>query len=386
MARKSKRRANHEGTIFQRENGQWIVQLTVEKLDGSSKRVSRHAKSQEHGRMVLATLKEKHRHGETVDGRITVEELAKRWLSKRKGDESTLDSNQTVVARRIIPLIGTRKCDDLTVDIIEQWIDALKMSGYDRKKETFTAPLGLRSQQVAFDLLSAIFNYGMRRKLVRFNPCEPEVRPRPDDPEIRPFTEKECGEILSAVKGSRIESLYHLAFSVGPRQGELFGLQWHDVDWANSTIRIERQARDYAGHVTIKSPKTKGSRRTVSLADSVMAQLAERRKLAVKEGRARPEDFIFPSRDGFVIRRTNFGRRQWKSLLAKLKINHRGFHHVRHTAATAMLREGTPLYAVAHILGHSNSATTQKTYSHYIPSDGKIAAGKMQVVLNRMTS
>ncbi len=387
MAKKrSKRRGNREGSIFQRANGQWVVSFTVENLDGTVKRKSRNAKSQEHGRLLLAEMREKYRRGNESAGKLTVAELADKWLAHKKGDVSTQDQRTRVVDIRIKPFLGSRRCDDVTVDLVERWCEEICKTGFCRKTEKFTAALGLRSQQVAFDFLSEIFTFGARRKLVAFNPCESEIRPRPPEPEIQPFTEAECKKILAAVQDDRLEALHHLAFAVGPRQGELFGLQWRDVDWENSTLRIERQARDYKGHVEIKMPKTKGSRRTVTVPASVMEKLAERRKLAVREKRAQPEDFIFTSRQGHVIRRTNFGKRHWKSLLEKLKIEHRGHHHVRHTAATTMLREGTAVHIVAHILGHSSPTTTQKTYSHYIPSDGAIAANKMEAVLKRMTS
>lgn len=387
MAKKrAKRRGNREGTIFQRANGQWVVSLTVENLDGSKSRKSRNAKSQAHGRMVLDELRQECRIREKSAGKATVSELAEKWFSSLKGDHTTKEGYRRVIDKRITPLIGSRKCDDCSVDIIEKWCEEIKSTGYNRKTKEFDAPLGERSQQVAFVVLSAIFGYGCRRKLVAFNPCEAEIKPVPEEPEIHPFTDDEVRRILAHVKGHRLEALHHLSFAIGPRQGELFGLQWRDVDWGNSTIRIERQARDHAGYVTIKAPKTKGSKRTVSIPSSVLAQLHQRRLFAIKEQRAKPSDFVFTSQNGQVIRRTNFGRRHWKSLLKKLKIEHRGHHHVRHTAATTMLREGTAIHIVAYILGHANPATTHRVYSHYIPSDGKLAAEKMQIALSRLTS
>ncbi|WP_437186213.1 tyrosine-type recombinase/integrase [Planctomicrobium sp. SH668] len=384
--KKSKRRANNEGTVFRRASGQWIVQITIENLDGTKTRRSRNAKSQAHGQIILAELREKYRLGATESGKLTIEELANRWMKSTKGDDSTIYGRKLVVDKRILPQLGKRKCDDVTVDIVERWCEEIQRTGYDRETETFTAPLGLRSQQVAFDTLSAIFSYGARRKLVAFNPCESEIRPRPPESEISPFFDDEVKKILQEVRGDRLEAMHHLAFAIGLRQGELFGLQWKDINWEHATIRIERQARDHKGKVTIKMPKTKGSCRTVSLPVSVINQLQNRRKLAMKEGRAQPSDFIFTTPQGFVIRRTTFGKRVWRPLLGSLGIQHRGHHHVRHTAATTMLREGTAVHIVSHILGHSNSGTTQKTYAHYIPGDGKIAAGTMERVLNRLTS
>jgi integrase len=40
------------------------------------------------------------------------------------------------------------------------------------------------------------------------------------------------------------------------------------------------------------------------------------------------------------------------------------FHDLRHSAASAMLNAGVPLYTVGAVLGHKSSASTQR-YAHH---------------------
>ncbi|WP_437186077.1 tyrosine-type recombinase/integrase [Planctomicrobium sp. SH668] len=376
-----RRRGNREGTIFQRANGQWVVSLTVENLDGTTRRVSKNAKSQAHGQLVLSELREKHKRFATAGTKLTVADLLAKWLTTSKGGVSTIDSYKRAIDWRIVPLIGNRNCEDCTVEVVDMWVSELKSP-----TSLVVKPSGARSIEIAFKVLSSAFAFGMRRKLVAFNPCEKELKPTVKPAAIEPFTDSEVRKILRHVKGHRLEALHHIAFACGPRLGELLGLQWRDVDWKNCTIRIERQARDYAGTVTIKAPKTMRGMRTVTLPASVMDQLRERQKIALKEKHAQPEDFIFIGRRGLPTRRTSFAKNHWAVLLRDLGIRHRGYHHVRHTAASTLLREGTAIHIVSHILGHSDSATTHRTYSHFIASDGQIAAKKMEVVFARLTS
>lgn len=372
---KRKRRANGEGTIFRRKSGQWVVALTVERLDGTRRRVFRNAKSAEHGRMILSELMQKFHFSAPQAAKLTVGQLVERWIGTVKGEQSTIDSYRRAVDMRINPLLGQRRCDLMSLMVVEDWVAEMARSN-----------VGLRSQGIAFAVLDKAFRYGLKRRLVTFNPCDEDIRPKMKRPTIRPFSEREVKAILRDVEGHRFEALHHLAFSAGLRQGELFGLQWPDIDWNNSTISIERQAKDYKGHVEIKSPKTESSRRTIDVTPDVIEKLKGRRKIALKEGHYDPQGFVFTSTEGTVIRRTNFGRRHWRSLLKRLKIVHRGYHHVRHTAATTMLREGTPVHVVAQILGHSDPTTTHRTYCHKLPGDGKIAVANMAKAMSRMTS
>lgn len=375
MARKSKRRGNREGTIFQRKNGQWVVSLTVEKQDGTTKRVSRNAKSQAHGRILLAELRDEFSEPVSIESAITVGELCERWYKSKKRDRSTNDTYNRIINVRIKPLIGNVPCREFKMVNVEDWL---------HKLEADEVPG--RTLQMSFEVLSYSFTYGVKRELVKFNPCDNELKPKVESVPIMPFSDDEAKKILRHVKGDRLEALHVLAFAIGARQGELFGLQWRDIDWENGTIRIERQAQDAMGLVTIKTPKTAGSCRTVNVPQTAMDALRERRKFALKEKKAGPESFVFPGSRSQVMRRTNFSRRYWTPMLAELGIKHRGYHHVRHTAATTLLRLGNPVHVVSHILGHSSPATTSRVYSHYIPKDGVTASERMDIEMSRLIS
>ena len=56
------------------------------------------------------------------------------------------------------------------------------------------------------------------------------------------------------------------------------------------------------------------------------------------------------------------------------------FHDLRHTAATFMLEDGTPLKVVSEILGHSSVAITADLYMHVTPgmqAEAARARGKL---------
>ncbi|MDX8348556.1 tyrosine-type recombinase/integrase [Cognatiyoonia sp. IB215446] len=48
-------------------------------------------------------------------------------------------------------------------------------------------------------------------------------------------------------------------------------------------------------------------------------------------------------------------------------IGHLRIHDCRHTAAVLMLGAGVPMEKVSQVLGHSNTATTERVYARFLP-------------------
>jgi len=193
------------------------------------------------------------------------------------GSRPPWDGYRRASDQRILPLIGSLKCEQMDLLAVEDWLQKIPDE------------IGQQTKQMAFEFLSYSFNYGMKRRIATFTPCDSSLRPNVTPAEIQPFTDAEIARIFKHVEGHRLEALPHLAFWIGARQGELWGLQWHAIDWTNGTIRIERQAKDYKGKITIKTPKTKSSQRTVALSLLVVDKLRNRQKIAFTEGLAQAE-------------------------------------------------------------------------------------------------
>jgi integrase len=59
-------------------------------------------------------------------------------------------------------------------------------------------------------------------------------------------------------------------------------------------------------------------------------------------------------------------------------LNNIRMHDTRHTAASLMLAQGTPVEVVSKILGHSNPTVTYNFYTHVLQSQQEEALSRME--------
>ena len=147
----------------------------------------------------------------------------------------------------------------------------------------------------------------------------------------------------------------------GLRQSEALGLRWDDVDFAEGVLRLRRQLRrDAAGSLdTLKTGQT----RTVLMDDRLASALRAHRLLL-----GRRDGFSLPTRSGTAISQRNSAR-ALAAACEPLGVKWRGFHGLRHVYATWLITEcGVNIPHVSKQLGHSDVATTLRTYTYAIAS------------------
>lgn len=293
---------------------------------------------------------------------IRMGQVLETWIASLADySPTTVATYKTAIKLYIRPTFGAYRVRDICGLHIDQWIAELRSD-----------KVGAAMVEKSYLTLSAAFTYAVSRKMVDTNPCAVVAVPRAATKEVEVFTVAEIRSIMDATSEDRLAGVYRLLFHAGLRQGEIFGLQWGDLN--DASLFIRRQVIEAAGKVVIRNQtKTSAGRRTITLDQMTLDSLLQRRRFAMKEGLA-AIDWMFPTKKGEPFRRSNFGSRHWRPLLKHLGIRHRGAHHARHTAATLMLSAGTPVHTVAQHLGHSGASVTQKIYAHWIPADGERAA------------
>lgn len=367
------KRGNGEGSIF-RYGKKWRASISVSGPDGKRLRKTKTCATRADAVAELEQLRVAAKAPVPDEDPTTVSQWLMRWLDNGKTNwaPNTHAQQESITRNWIVGYIGSIRLARLTADDVRMMLAKAKSED----------GASVRTLQLMRAVLLTALNVAVDDGRIPLNPVAKVKKPTSDSEAIRPFTEQEVAIILRESKGTRYHAAYALGLTMGMRIGEILGLRTTHVDLDAGTVRIEEQLIDLKGHVSRGKPKTKRSRRMVHLTATAREALIAHTAILRAEGNDGSE-LLFPARRGGPTRRTNFARRYWNSLLRRLQIDHRGFHHCRHTFATLALRDGVPVTVVSAILGHSSPDITYRVYSHFMPGDQALAVAAMDAIVSR---
>ena len=136
-----------------------------------------------------------------------------------------------------------------------------------------------------------------------------------------------------------------LALNTGLRRGELFNLQWEDINLRTKTLTVQG--------ATAKSGET----RHIPLNDEAIDLLKNWKQQ--NNGRSR----VFYGKD--EARLDNI-KKAWTGIVTNAGIKNFRFHDLRHSFASKLVMKGVPLNTVRELLGHADLKTTLR-YAHLAP-------------------
>lgn len=354
----SKKRGAGEGCISKRPDGSWQAIITVgysatgrrvrKWVYGTTKRevtdkLTR-LQNQKLDRTLTAT--DSQRLGDYLDAWVENDtRLAPTTRKRYRG----------LISKHINPLVGGLKVGAITAVTVESFMATLRGKGASPDTVLY-----------CFSILHRAFERLVEQRRIVVHPCAGMDRPKVERIERPSLDAEDTTLLLQAAQGHRLEALFVLAVTTGLRQGELFGLQWDDVDLSAGVIHVRHSLEEVAGKLRLKPPKSKASRRSVLLPKMAVDALNGRWAMAIAED-AVGVPYVFCDRDGGPLRKSNFQRRVWEPLrkTAKLSDDLR-FHDLRHTSASLLLKTGIHPKVVQERLGHSDIRTTLQTYSHVL--------------------
>ncbi len=235
-----------------------------------------------------------------------------------------------------------------------------------------------RLRQLTHAVLRRALNQAVKWGTVPRNVCDAVDPPRVSRKEIRPLATEQVKTLLKTAADDRLGALYTLAVTTGLRLGELFALQWADVDLAagSGSLMVRHTLMEVNGKLTLSEPKTAKSRRKVELSGMAVDALWDHREKMLAAG-CGSEGHIFRNSTGGPLRRSHFHGNSFKPLLKLAKLPSIRFHDLRHTAATLMLAGGEHPKVVQEMLGHSQISVTMDTYSHVLPTMQRQAVDRL---------
>lgn len=374
------RRGSGEGSIHRRSDGRWVAAVDVGWRNGKRRRKYVYGETRREVQAKLAKVREDiDRSGVVADDRMTLRRFVDDWLAAVEPTvrHSTYARYEAAMRLHFVPAWGNRPLSRITAqDVQRLYADRLAS--------------GLSPQSVVH--LHRILHRAMRQAtrwgVVPRNIIDVVDPPRVPRREMAVLTPDEARAFLIGVRAHRLEALFVAAVTTGMRQGELFALQWRDVDVPGRRLTVRRTLlRTPKGGWMFAEPKTTGSTRQIHLSELAIDAL-RRHWVRQQEERRRAGNLwddhglVFTNSRGQPLSAQNVVQRDFYPLLERLGLPRVRFHDLRHTAATLLLSAGVHPKIVSDLLGHSDIGITLNLYSHVVPGLHERAAATFDLVLS----
>jgi integrase len=373
--RRSGRRGNGEGSIYQLPDGRWRGSVFLGYRQGKPHRkyVTRRTRAQ--AAAEIRHLLEAQRQGQLITtGSMTVGEWLATYLqqvARPKIRPRTFDRYALDIERHIVPAIGRHRLDKLRPAHLVELYNAKAAEG-----------LSGASVRHMHAVIRRALNVAVKWQLIAVNPATLVDAPQARQHEITPLSAAEARRLIRATEGDRMAARWLVGLALGLRQGEALGLWWDDIDPAAQVLRVRRALQRQRGAgLVFTAPKTARSKRTIPLPDQLVRALEKHKGQQEKERIAagplwQGSPCVFTTPIGTPVDpRGDY--REFRKLLGRAGVSDVRLHDLRHTAASLLLAQGVPARVVMEILGHSQIALTMNTYSHVAPEVSREAAERM---------
>ncbi len=291
---------------------------------------------------------------------MTYKNWLEEWLNnfiKISNKQRTFERYKNIISLHILPHLGDYNIEDLSPIILQKFISHLSKNGNKRTNK------GLSSNYI--NGIVSIIQSSLKKAhilgLVTDYNADKIKRPKLVEKQIVCFTICEQKKIEKHIANSHRQKLKGiiLCLYTGLRIGELLALTWNDIDFAKNTLSVTKSCHD--GYidgkhcVIVDTPKTENSIRQIPLSKPLISLLKQLKKTTQSK-------YVISYNSKPILVRSY--QRTFELLLKKLKIQHKGFHALRHTFATRALECGMDVKSLSEILGHKNTTITLNRYVH----------------------
>jgi len=394
------KRHNGEGSIYPYRNG-FAAHVWITTPEGRRQRKSVYGTTREQVHAKWLKLHEQARRGPVVPRSPKLTDFLDGWLKDVVHPglaPATVANYELFVRLYIVPDLGSKKLDKLTVRDVQTWVNALRSrcqccaQGKDTSRdEPRCCAVGNCCRQLASEwtvhqawmVLRGALSAAMRDEMVSRNVAS-LVRvpvPRPQKPTT--WSVDEARQFLESARADAdpLYAGYVLMLVLGLRRGELLGLAWEDVDVQAEEAHVRWQVQRVKGELLRRRTKTTASDAPLPLPDICVKALEQRRVTEARwrlvAGKSWGESaLVLTTRFGDPIDPRNF-HRYFKARAEKAGVPVISVHATRRTCASLLVAlDVHPRVAMA-ILRHSKIAVTMDIYSQVSSASTRAALKRL---------
>lgn len=287
---------------------------------------------------------------EPARGRLTVGKWSEKWFAGRVDlKPKTVASYESLWATCVkptwerVPLDAVRNAD------VAAWVAKLSAK-----------PLSPSRVRQAFHLFSAMLGDAVKDRRLASNPALGVKLPRMPQVENRYLTHQQLDDLANAC--GPYSALARVLGYCGLRFGEAAALRVGRVDILRGRLDIAEAMTEINGKAVFGTPKTH-QRRSVPVPAFLRKELA---RACANKG---PNDFVFPSATGRVLRVNKFRSSGFDDAVAALGLGNFTPHDLRDAAASFAIASGASVKGVQSMLGHKTATMTLDRYAALWPDE-----------------
>lgn len=316
-------------------------------------------------------VKEAKRPPEEAKKGHTFAELVEMWLTDdsvpKPLKERTKFGYRQCLQTHILPEYGHLTLDEANdVRRMRAFVQTKLTVGGIRTKGQGVSPTTVRQLCM---IIKAAMKYATEQGMLESNYLDMYKPPQPASVKYVNLKEVEINRLMDAMKGFEYEYECYFAINTGLRAGEIFALQWRDIDTELMTVDVNKDVAFYGNEYHYDMPKTENGIRIIVIPLDVALYMRKHKKAVAEYREALGEpleetDLVFSDKfqQPHKIRDVHL-----HELCAKANVPYISFKNLRRAHGALALLNGENLQSVSRRLGHGSISITAKAYAYVMP-------------------
>ncbi len=279
---------------------------------------------------------------------ITIDEVAKKYLENLSihSDEITIRDIKSKYQKHIFPILGTKEIERITVEDLEK-IQKFKIK-----------TLSPKTVNQIIEMFSTIFNFGVKKELYKsLNPATKIQKFKVDNAREKYLSKEEIEKLYQSIKNDELLTLFSkLSLTTGGRLGTILNIQVKDLNFEDKMITLKdlKNSSSYKGF--IRSDLLEHLKEYIS-------NLSANRYVIGGNFKKFPDRTIQRKMKNIFDPLFNEG------LDSRDAKNRVVIHSLRHTFASHLAINGTPIFTIQKLMNHRDINQTIR-YAKLAPDSG----------------